>query len=336
MPIMDMLPKGDTLQIPLDAPTSLAATAGNAQVELTWTDPADKYAANEGGGASGDAVLVSQWAYTRVVRKQGSAPESVNDGVLICESSVRDQYATAPFVDSQVENDVLYYYGLYAFTTTGIVSEGAVISATPHAGTALSALAVGTLIKILENGSPVEFYLAKHNYESGLNGAGRELVVRKDCYDRRSWSSNHSNAYDSSDLDSQFNSTYKNRLDADIRSLIGTTKFYYTPGNGNDTVGTLERAIFALSLTELGRSHFYANTEGSALPIASTLQIAYRNGSPTAQWTRSPRARNLGFVWLLESGGAADNQSYLNSYGYRPAFTLPSTVRVDENMNVMA
>ena len=40
-------------------------------------------------------------------------------------------------------------------------------------------------------------------------------------------------------------------------------------------MGTLERAIFALSLTELGQSHTYVNTEGSALPIASTLRIAH-------------------------------------------------------------
>lgn len=83
----------------------------------------------------------------------------------------------------------------------------------------------------------------------------------------------------SSAIDSWLNGTYKNLLDADIRGVIGTTKIKYTPGNGNNTVGTLERAIFLLSATELNRSASWFNVEGTALEIASSLQIAYMNGS---------------------------------------------------------
>ena len=200
----------------------------------------------------------------------------------------------------------------------------------------LGELAEGSLVKLNEDGAPVEFYVAKHDYESELNGAGRTLVVRKDVYDKRVWDNGNVNAYASSDLDSWFNSTYKNMLDADIRSLIGTTKIRYTPGNGNNTVGTLERAIFALSLTELGQSHSYANTEGSALPIASTLRIAYRNGSATAQWTRSPNTNGTSNAVGLNSGGNVYYLSCNGSRGSRPCFTLPSTVLVDEAMNIVA
>lgn len=191
--------------------------------------------------------------------------------------------------------------------------------------TALSDLEEGALVKLKESGSPVEFYVAKHDYESELNGSGRTLLVRKDCYDNRQWNSVNENAYASSDLDSWFNSTYKNMLDADIRSLIGTTKIRYTPGNGNWNVSTLERSVFLLSLTELGESHTYANTEGSALPIASTLKIAYQNGSPTYQWTRSPYTHYTLSAWGLNSNGYISNYYCSLSYGSRPAFTLPST-----------
>lgn len=196
------------------------------------------------------------------------------------------------------------------------------------AGKPLGEYAEGDIIKLNEGGTPVEFYVAKHDYESGLNGAGRTLVVRKDVYDNRAWDSGNVNAYSSSDLDSWFNSTYKNMLDADIRSLIGTTKIRYTPGNGNNTVGTLERAVFALSLTELGQSHTYANTEGSALPIASTLRIAYRNGSPTTQWTRSPHTHSASNAWRLYSDGSIYSSNCHYSSGSRPAFTLPSDFRI--------
>ena len=120
------------------------------------------------------------------------------------------------------------------------------------ATTTLGNKAVGSIIQLKENGKLVSFYVAKHNYENGLNGMGRTLVVRKDCYDNRQWHSSNVNAYASSAIDSWLNSTYKNLLDADIRGVIGTTKFKYTPGNGNNTVGTLQRAIFLLSGTELG------------------------------------------------------------------------------------
>ena len=186
----------------------------------------------------------------------------------------------------------------------------------------------GDIIQLNEGGVPVDFYVAKHDYESALNGAGRTLVVRKDVYDSMVWDSGDVNAYASSDLDSWFNSTYKNMLDADIRSLIGTTKIRYTPGNGNNTVGTLERAVFALSLTELGQSHTYANTEGSALPIASTLRIAYRNGSPTTQWTRSPDTGKTYRAWWLDSDGSIYNNYCHFSFGSRPAFTLPADFRI--------
>lgn len=198
----------------------------------------------------------------------------------------------------------------------------------------LGQVSEGTIVKINENGSPVDFYVAKQNYESGLNGAGRTLVVRKDCYDNRVWGSRNVNTYARSDLDSWFNSTYKNMLDADIRSLIGTTKIRYTPGNGNWTVGTLERAVFALSATELGQSTTWFNVEGSALPIASTLKVAYLNGSANTQWTRSPSTADLyDAVFMLSNGGVnGDDCDY--SYGSRPAFTLPSTLFVDNNGNV--
>ena len=198
-------------------------------------------------------------------------------------------------------------------------------------GTPLSAYSEGDIVKIHENGSPVEFYVAKHDYESSLNGAGRTLVVRKDCYDNRVWDSGNVNAYASSDLDSWFNSTYKNMLDADIRSLIGTTKIRYTPGNGNNTVSTLERAIFALSPTELGQSNTYANTEGSALPIASTLRIAYHNGSATTQWTRSPNTLYTSRAWWLNFNGNIGSRGCIYPYGFRPAFTLPSSTIVGGN-----
>lgn len=202
------------------------------------------------------------------------------------------------------------------------------------ATTTLGNKSTGSIIKLKENGTLVDFYVAKHDYESGLNGSGRTLVVRKDCYDNRVWDNGNVNAYASSDLDSWFNSTYKNMLDADIRSLIGTTKIRYTPGNGNWTVGTLERAVFALSATELGQSASWFNVEGSALPIANTLKVAYLNGNANTQWTRSPSTSSTGLAVFLYSVGYVYDGSCVGSGGSRPAFTLPSSLYVSDDGSV--
>ena len=326
---------GSSIKVPLDAPSNVVAIGANGQVSLTWNDPPDKYATNEGDSAAGDAVLVSQWAYTRVIRKQGSAPVSVNDGTLVCESGVRNQYASTPFVDSLVENDTVYYYGLYAFTTTGVVSEGAIVSAKPIAGTLISDLTEGTLIKVLENGAPVEYYLAKHNYEPGLNGQGRELLVRKDVPGDQVWNSSEKNIYANGDMDVWFNNTFLNTLDEFTRSLIATTKFRYSPGPGQTAVGTLERAVFALSATELGITKGGYNTEGSALPIASVLKIARRNGTPTTHWTRTPYQYEDDSAVLIYPDGVNHEIDVRHDYGARPIFTLPSTQMVDIDLNIL-
>lgn len=202
------------------------------------------------------------------------------------------------------------------------------------ATTTLGNKSVGSIVKLKENGVLVDFYVAKHDYENGLNGSGRTLVVRKDCYDTRQWHTSNVNAYATSAIDTWLNSTYKNLLDADIRGVIGTTKIKYTPGNGNTTVGTLERAIFLLSVTELGRSASYANTEGTALSIASSLQIAYLNGSAVVQWTRSPYTSNTYYACDLHTDGGVYSGGCSSTYGSRPAFTLPSTLSVSDDGSV--
>lgn len=202
------------------------------------------------------------------------------------------------------------------------------------ATTTLGNKATGSIIKLKENGTLVDFYVACHNYEQSLNGAGRTLVVRKDVYDQRAWHSSNVNAWASCTMRSWLNSTYKALLDADIQEAMGTTTYRYTPGNGNNTVTTRSDAVFLLSLTELGQSTTYANVEGSALPIASTLRIAYQNGSATTQWTRSPYTNLTISAWGLYSLGGIDDYGCTGTSGSRPAFTLPSSLYVSDDGSV--
>ena len=205
----------------------------------------------------------------------------------------------------------------------------------PSMGKQLSDYAEGDIVKIPENGVPVEFYVAKHNYESGLNGAGRTLVVRKDVYDNRQWHSSNVNAWATCSMRSWLNSTYLNMLDADIRSLIDTTKYYYTPGNRNWSVTTRSDAVFLLSAYELGESASWFNNEGTTLPNATNYQIANLNGSAVIQWTRSPYTRNIGYAGFLNSNGDVDFDVCTTTHGSRPAFTLPSTTKFNPDTNII-
>lgn len=192
---------------------------------------------------------------------------------------------------------------------------------------------LGTIVKLKENGVPQEFYVAKHGYPT--DGNGRTLLARRYIYDTRQWHTSNVNAYASCALDSWFNNTYYNLLDADIKAQIAAVAIPYTPGNGNNSVSTLSRKVFALSVTELGRTASYANVEGSALPIASTLQIAYNSsGGAVVQWTRSPYTNNTSGACCLNTSGSVGDGSCASTHGARPAFTLPSSLSVSDDGSV--
>ena len=193
-------------------------------------------------------------------------------------------------------------------------------------GIPLSDYEEGAIIKLNEGGSPIEFYVAKHDYEPDLNGTGRTLVVRKDCYDNRVWDAGNVNAWADSDLLIWMNGTYKSKFPKEIQTAMETTTYYYTPGDGDITVTTKSDSVFMLSITELGKSNTDTNVEGVALPIASTLQIPYYNGVPQSQWTRTPVTWNNNSVCFFHTNGNVYNDNCKTENYSRPCFTLPSTL----------
>lgn len=328
--IINMFPGGSTLQIPLDAPTALTATAGNAQVSLTWTDPLDKYATPEGEVSETGDQLVSEWDHTVLVRKTGSQPAGPNDGTVVTSSSVRNQYQTNGYTDTGLINDTVYYYAVFAYNKDGVASEGAFVSATPVAGTPLDDLTEGTLITINESGAPIQFYIAKQNYEESLNGAGRVLCVRKDIHSNRIWD-DANNEWATSDIRSWLNGDYKSLFSSSVKTLMGRTKYEFIRSYSQPGVSTISSSVFLLSNTELGTSQTPTSDTGSVLPIYTTLQIASLEGVASPQWTRSMMTLNSSNVFYLERNGTLNDTNSDVWYGARPCFTLPSTALVDSN-----
>lgn len=183
----------------------------------------------------------------------------------------------------------------------------------------------GQIVNIPRGGVMVPHYVAKLEYESGLNGAGRRLLVPVECYDQRAWDAGSVNAWVDSDLLEWENGDYKALFPSEIQTAMGTTTYYFTPGNGNNTVTTRSDAVFSLSATELGLSQTWFNVEGSALPIVNTLKIAYLNGNANTQWTRTPNTSAVTHAIFLNTSGSVGNGACNYSAGARPCFTLPST-----------
>lgn len=272
---------------------------------------------------SGSPVSVTRtWTYSKTAvsfPSNGSVARLTQEGATVYPETLAEAVRTA-----------MTPWGGNLSTVLDLLSRAALFNRTKQAKysevtVSLSGKAEGQTIQLPENGRMVEFYVAKLDYESALNGAGRVLLVRKDCYDERAWDAGNVNAWASSDLLTWLNGTYKGLFPEEVQTAMGTTTYYYTPGNGDSTVTTRSDAVFQASATELGKTGGDFNSEGSALPIANTLGIAYRNGSRANQWTRSPDTSSLHYAWELNVNGIIISDGCVVSHGSRPCFTLPST-----------
>lgn len=115
---------GGSSKIPVGNVSDFSAEAGDGKVTLTWKDPEDVVAGE---------VTVAYWKGTKILRKTGSFPQNENDGVLVVDSGVRDQYETEGFEDTNLENGTEYFYMAFPYTTENVFTVDVVnrVSATP-------------------------------------------------------------------------------------------------------------------------------------------------------------------------------------------------------------
>jgi hypothetical protein len=94
--------------------SGLAATAGNKEVAIVWSDPADSVI---------EGVTLSKWAGSKLVRKEGAYPTDVTDGVLLVDNKTKDTYKTTGFTDTDLTNGTTYYYAVFPYSDTGAVNK---------------------------------------------------------------------------------------------------------------------------------------------------------------------------------------------------------------------
>ena len=143
-------------------------------------------------------------------------------------------------------------------------------------------VAEGGTVLMDEGGNVAEFIVAKHDYESELNGTGRTLLVRKHYAAIMAWSSTWS-TYASSSVNSWLNGEYFNSFSSAQKQAIDKTTIYYTPGfsdsycnSGSSKVTTMAKSVFLLSYHEFGY-----DTEGSDTPNWTTSSPSYKHNEGT-------------------------------------------------------
>lgn len=96
---------------PPKACNNLTAKPSDSSVLLTWKDP-ENYTSTDG-----KEVI---WKYTRIVRKTDSYPINENDGTVVIESSIKNQYQINAYTDSGLTNYTTYYYRAFSCSTDGV------------------------------------------------------------------------------------------------------------------------------------------------------------------------------------------------------------------------
>lgn len=318
---------------PLTPPTNLAAKAGNAQVTLTWTDPPN--ATSEPSGQT-----IATWAYTQVVRKEGSQPTGPSDGTLVIKSSVRDQYQTTGYIDTNLTNDTLYYYGAFAYNSDGVYSEGAFVSATPVAGIPVGELAVGSIIKINESGAPIEYMVVNQGlpgsmYDSSCDGT---WVLRQNVSGDTQWDSGPQGKFQDSSIYNYMNNTFYSYFDSSTQDHIKQINIYAITGNSWGTLGQVPCKIFPLSTTELGLIGLPYQNEGAQLNYFESgtgSEATSKRASNGDWWTRSIINTFIDNRVYIQQNGTASELRRDYSSGARPAFILTEDSKVDANMNLI-
>lgn len=69
-----------------------------------------------------DGQMLAAWAGTKVVRKVGSYPTKVTDGVLVVDYQTRNQYKTNGFTDTGLVEGENYYYRWFPYSDQGAVN----------------------------------------------------------------------------------------------------------------------------------------------------------------------------------------------------------------------
>lgn len=230
-----------------------------------------------------------------------------------------------------------------------VVVTGAVNMTAPVSGIKASDLAVGTVVKLMEDGVATDFLVVNQgNPDESLYDAscGGVWLLRKEIKKSSQWDTILINSYSNSSTNTYLNSDYFNSLGTIEQFTIKQVKIPYVNGTGSggsvaSGANGLSVKIMLLSGYEVG---FTTTNTGEYLPIdgaklsyfelgttttANNKRIKTLNGASSGWWLRSPYTNNSASVWLVHGTGTSSRVDTTETTGIAPALIIPSTARFD-------
>lgn len=221
----------------------------------------------------------------------------------------------------------------------------------PVDGFLASDIAVGSTVKLTENGAAVEYLVVNHGipsdsslYDDSCDGV---WLLRKDCVIRYRWGygSQSNSGYGESAIHAYLRDTFYPTFGEVEQATIREVKVPYTGGGRSYDVHSgadgLSCKVFLLSFFEVGftvtynfptdgaKLDYFDSTDGTTASdkrIANTPDV-----SPYFWWLRNPQASNdMDSTWDVTTIGDADYQYSHHDYGIRPAVIVPKTAVFDK------
>ena len=219
-----------------------------------------------------------------------------------------------------------------------------------EATVALSTLAVGSTIKIIESGAAAD-YLVVHQgrpstvYDSSCIGT---WVMRVDCPVLRMINSANEGIYAGGVVDTYLEGEFYNSLDVAAQSAIKQVKVPYVDGNGK--TGALKtgssgllRRVFVASGKELRLESQASNrmyNVGAMLSYfhshsSDAARIANWNGAPTQYWCRDPAKEYTTNMWMVGTNGRLAEAGASNWKAVRPVMVLNNAALVGADSGIL-
>ncbi len=86
---------------------------GVSSLTIFWSDPDDTIVGNQ---------PLCTWGGTKLVMKIGAYPESVNDGILLVDNKIKNNYKINGFHVENLTNETTYYFSLFPYSDTGKIN----------------------------------------------------------------------------------------------------------------------------------------------------------------------------------------------------------------------
>ena len=319
--------------------------SGVGKVSIKWTDPDDTTYEN---------YTFIKWKGTILVRKKDSAPSNMNDGVVLINSIIKNQYKDTAYEDNNLE-DGNYYYRFFVYSEDKVYNDSSnmiyntnVMNVDPVFGNNSweqianasesdnipSTWKVGDEITIQLSGSfnePITLQIWDFKHFDKSDGTGKAGIcfgmkhLMKNKQQMNS-SDTNSGGWNNCNMKKTVMNNIYNSIPVEIRNHIKEVKTYANRGGDSSSSQACTDKVFLPGFKELGWSDNYDGNQVK-FPIFTDYDSRIKklnngSGSATSWWTRSPAYNSSGSFRVVYTDGGWSYYSAGDSRGVCVCFNI--------------